>query len=117
MKRSARPRRAIRTLLAPATDNWLSRAYLTVVAAALGFFVYAVHFSQDPGFAGIYPIITTAPLSFLALTLAMPLQGIEWLSTLVFSLATIGSGLVNATFLGLLARRLRTGAARPAAGH
>ncbi|MEU9731135.1 hypothetical protein [Streptomyces sp. NPDC048002] len=117
MKRSARPRRAIRTLLAPATDNWLSRGYLAVVAAAVGFFLYACYLTEDPGFAGIYPIVTTAPLSFPALALAMPVQHIEWLSPLVFSAATIAAGLVNASFLGLLARRLGTGQPRPAAGH
>ncbi|MFE6338156.1 SCO4225 family membrane protein [Streptomyces sp. NPDC057798] len=108
MERSPRPRRrSLRTLLAPATDNWFSRGYLALVAASVGFFLYAAYLSPDPGFAAVYPLITTAPFSFLALLVTTPLQAVEWLSPAVFSAAAAAAGLVNATVLGLLVRRVR----------
>lgn len=108
----ARPR-VPRALLAPAVDNWLARGYLTVVAVALGTFLYAVLLSPDPGFAGIWPIMAAAPLSFLALLATAPVEysSPAWLSPLVFSAGVVLSGLVNAVLIGLLAHRLR---ARPA---
>ncbi|MFF4148096.1 SCO4225 family membrane protein [Streptomyces sp. NPDC001698] len=117
MARSARPRlQRIRVLLAPAVDNWLARAYLAVVAAALGFFLYAVYLSPDPGFAGIWPLMATAPLSILAFLVAALAEysSLSWLSPLIFSACVTLSGLVNAVLLGLLARRLRAREARQA---
>ncbi|MEV0173296.1 hypothetical protein AB0I00_19545 [Streptomyces sp. NPDC050803] len=105
--------RGIRALLAPAVDNWLARGYLAVVAAALGFFLYAVYLSPDPGFAAIYPLITTAPFSFLAI-LAMP-AGDSWLTPLLFSAITASAGLFNAVLLGRLARRVGAREPHPAA--
>ncbi|WP_260859790.1 SCO4225 family membrane protein [Streptomyces cupreus] len=116
MERSSRPRRrSLRTLLAPATDNWLSRGYLAVVAASIGFFLYAAYLSPDVGFAGIWPLMTTAPFSVLALLLTTPVAGVEWLSPIVFSAGAAAAGLVNATLLGLVVRRVRTPEPRPAA--
>lgn len=100
----------VRGLLAPAVDNWLARGYLAVVAAALGFFLYAELVLQDPGFAGIWPLMTTAPFGILAMAVSSPVayySPVAWLSPLVFSLGAALSGLVNAVLLGLLARRLR----------
>ncbi|WP_328872745.1 hypothetical protein OHT76_23050 [Streptomyces sp. NBC_00287] len=115
MERSARPRRrSIRALLEPATDNWLSRGYLAVVAAAVGFFLYAVYIAPDPGFAGIWPFLATAPLGGLAFLLTLPVESVEWLSPLVYSAGAAAAGLVNAALLGLLARSLRTPKPRPA---
>ncbi|MFD7772385.1 SCO4225 family membrane protein [Streptomyces sp. NPDC059787] len=114
---SVRPRprapQAPRTLLAPAVDNWFARGYLAVVAAALGTFLYAVFVSSDPGFAGIWPIMAAAPLSFLALLVTAPAEysSLTWLSPLLFSVGVVLSGLVNAALIGLLAHKLR---ARPA---
>ncbi|MEU7468869.1 hypothetical protein AB0A94_09980 [Streptomyces sp. NPDC044984] len=107
-----RPRRAP-ALLAPAVDNWLARGYLAVVAASLAFFLYAVHVLPDPGFAGIWPLMAAAPLSFLAPLVTTPVEHSSptWLSPLVFSAGVLLSGLVNAVLIGLLARTLRT---RPA---
>ncbi|MFC8420835.1 SCO4225 family membrane protein [Streptomyces sp. NPDC057236] len=107
------PRSRLRRLPALATDNWLARGYLTVVAVALGTFLYAVLLSPDPGFAGIWPIMAAAPLSFLALLATAPVEysSPAWLSPLVFSAGVVLSGLVNAVLIGLLAHRLR---ARPA---
>ncbi|MFH8799698.1 SCO4225 family membrane protein [Streptomyces sp. NPDC017936] len=113
---SARPRpHGVRALLAPAVDNWLARGYLAVVAVALGFFLYAVYLSSDPGFAGIWPLMATAPFSILALLMASPVEyfSSSWLSPLVFSAGVTLSGLVNAALLGSLARRLRAPGARP----
>lgn len=105
-----RPRRSW-TLLAPAVDNWLARGYLAVVAASLGFFLYAAFVLPDTGFAGIWPLMATAPLSILALLVAAPTEysSVTWLSPSVFSAGVVLSGLVNAVLLGLLARRLRSG--------
>lgn len=113
----ARPRPyGIRALWAPAVDNWLARGYLAVVAVALGVFLYAVHLSPDPGFAGIWPLMATAPFGILALLAASPAEYFSFsrLSPLIFSAGVALSGLVNAVLLGLLARRLRAPEARPA---
>ncbi|MEU2282750.1 hypothetical protein ABZ614_12580 [Streptomyces sp. NPDC013178] len=119
MAPSARPRlRRTRALLAPAVDNWLARGYLAVVAASLGFFLCAVYLLPDPGFAGIWPLMATAPLSIVALLATSPAEwatSLTWLSPLVFSAGAALSGLFNAVLLGLLARRLRTREPRPAA--
>ncbi|MFF0445982.1 SCO4225 family membrane protein [Streptomyces sp. NPDC004609] len=118
MARSAHPRlRRIRALLAPAVDNWLARGYLAVVAASLGFFLYAAYLSPDPGFAGIWPFMATAPLSTFAFLVPTPGwdSSLAWLSPLVFSAGAALAGLVNAVLLGLLARRLRAREPRPAA--
>ncbi|MGX1092307.1 hypothetical protein RKD47_002988 [Streptomyces albogriseolus] len=101
---AARPRR---TLLAAAVDNWPARAYVAVVAAALGTFLYAVLLSPDPGFAGIWPLIAAAPLSFLAVAVSAPAEySLPWLGTLVFSVGVALAGLVNAVLIGRLARRI-----------
>lgn len=118
MARSARPRpRRVRALLAPAVDNWLARGYLAVVAASLGFFLYAVYLSPDPGFAGIWPLMATAPLSILTFLVAVPAEysSLSWLNPWVFSAGVAVSGLFNAVLLGLLARRLRSREPHPAA--
>lgn len=107
--------RSVRTLLAPAVDNWLSRGYLAVVTAALAFFLYAAYLAPDPGFAAIWPLMTTAPLSIFAL-LAPALEwnsSLAWLSPLLFTAGTALAGLVNAVLLGLLARNLRPDRPRP----
>ncbi|WP_416961921.1 SCO4225 family membrane protein [Streptomyces sp. Agncl-13] len=110
-------RQRIRTLLAPAVDNWLARGYLAVVAASLAFFLYAVYVSPDPGFAGIWPIMTTAPLSLLVLLVSIPAEftSLDWLNPLVFTAGTALCGLANAVLLGRLAHRLSTREALPTA--
>jgi hypothetical protein len=106
----------IRTLLTPAVDNWPARAYLAVVAASLLFFLGAAYVSPDPGFAGIWPLITTAPLSILALLVPTPTEPspLAWLSPLVFAAGSALSGMANAVLLGRLAHRLRGREAHPA---
>ncbi|MFF5594820.1 SCO4225 family membrane protein [Streptomyces althioticus] len=100
----ARPRRA---LLAAAVDNWPARVYVAVVAAALGTFLYAVLLSPDPGFAGIWPLLAAAPLSFLAAAVSAPAEyATPWLGTLVFSAGMVLAGLVNAVLIGRLTRRI-----------
>ncbi|POX51223.1 SCO4225 family membrane protein [Streptomyces sp. Ru72] len=117
MARTARlSLQGIRALLTPAVDNRLARGYLAVVAAALAFFLYAVYLSPDPGFAGIWPLMATAPLGIAATVVAAPARysSLSWLSPLLFSAGVALSGLVNAVLLGLLARRLRAREASPA---
>ncbi|WP_221352854.1 SCO4225 family membrane protein [Streptomyces beigongshangae] len=106
----------LRRLLAPAVDNRPARGYLALVAAALVFFLYAVYLSPDPGFAGIWPMMATAPLGILAVMAAAPVEHAlpSGLSPLVFSAGVVLAGLVNAALIGLLARRLRTRAPHPA---
>ncbi|MBT2413382.1 hypothetical protein J7I94_22925 [Streptomyces sp. ISL-12] len=95
----------LRALLTPAVDNWPARGYLALVAASLGFFLYAVYLSPDPGFAGVWPTLATAPLGFVALLAVTPVSG--WLGTLAFSVGAALSGLLNAVLLGRLVRRVR----------
>ncbi|MBK3581653.1 hypothetical protein JHN63_49455, partial [Streptomyces sp. MBT65] len=105
-----------RTLLAPAVDNWLARGYLALVAAALTFFLYAAYVSPDPGFAAIWPVMTTAPLGMLAFFVSIPAEftSLAWLNPLLFTAATALCGLGNAVLLGRLAHRLRAREAYPA---
>ncbi|WP_043673378.1 SCO4225 family membrane protein [Streptomyces xylophagus] len=87
--RSTGPRRQrARTLPAPAVDNWLARGHLAVVAASVGFFLCAAYVLPDAGFAGIWPLMATAPLSILAFPVSTP--------------GTALSGLFNAVLLGRL---------------
>lgn len=117
MPNDSRPRRLprLRNLLALATDNWPARGYLALVAAALGFFLYAAYIAQDAGFAGIWPLMATVPLGFLALLVPSPEwdSPLAWLTPLIFSAGFALSGLVNASVIGLLARLVRPGQPRP----
>ncbi|MEV6509754.1 hypothetical protein AB0M61_27005 [Streptomyces sp. NPDC051642] len=97
----------LRTLLAPAVDNWPARAYLAVVAASLAFFLCADYILADPTFAALWPLMATAPAGFLAFLLPTS-------SPLVFAAATALCGLANAVLLGHLAHRLRAPEAHPA---
>ncbi|OQR65467.1 hypothetical protein B6E66_03825 [Streptomyces maremycinicus] len=99
----------VRALLASAVDNWLARGYLLVVAAAVGFFLVASYVLPDPGFAGIWPLMATAPVSMLAVLLSAPAEysSLTWLSPLVFAAGTSLAGLFNAVLLGRLAHRMR----------
>lgn len=84
-----------------------------MVAAALGTFLYAVLLSPDPGFAGIWPLLAAAPLSFLAAAVPLPAEfGLPWMSTLVFTAGIVLAGLVNAVLIGRLTRRIGGPAAR-----
>ncbi|KQX83492.1 MULTISPECIES: SCO4225 family membrane protein [unclassified Streptomyces] len=105
-----------RALLAPAVDNWLARGYLVVVAAALGFFLCAAYVLPDPGFAGIWPLMATAPVGLFAFLLSTPAEysSLTWLSPLIFAAGTALAGLFNAVLLGRLAHRLRVRDPRPA---
>ncbi|WP_320783875.1 SCO4225 family membrane protein [Streptomyces sp. CRN 30] len=107
--------RRLKDLLSPAFDNWAARGYLALVGAALGFFLWAVYLSPDPGFAAIWPVMATAPLGFLALVVSIPAEfsAVAWLSPPLFSVVVALAGLVNAVLLGRLTHRLGT-AARPA---
>ncbi|SEE17329.1 hypothetical protein SAMN05216489_05743 [Streptomyces sp. 3213] len=110
--RSAR----LRALLAPAVDNWPARVYLAAVTASVVFFLSAAYVLPDPGFAGVWPLITTAPLSFVPLAVSIPaeLPDLSWLSPPLFAAGCALCGLVNAVLLGRLAHRLRVREAHPA---
>ncbi|WP_327403170.1 hypothetical protein OG194_25780 [Streptomyces sp. NBC_01288] len=97
----------LRTLLAPAVDNWPARAYLAVVATSLAFFLSADYILADPTFAALWPLMATAPAGFLAFLLPTS-------SSPAFAAATALCGLANAVLLGHLAHRLRAPEAHPA---
>ncbi|MGW2895794.1 SCO4225 family membrane protein [Streptomyces sp. NPDC001212] len=72
----------------------------------------------DDGGTGIWPLMTTAPLSIVALLVAAPAEwasSLDWLSPLIFTAGATLSGLFNAALLGLLTRRLRAQDAHPTA--
>lgn len=96
----------VRALLAPAVDNWPARGYLAVAAASVGSFLWTVCMSPDPGFAAIWPLIATAPLSILAIMVSASLEN-SWLSTVVFAVGSALAGLFNAVLLGRLTRSVR----------
>jgi hypothetical protein len=73
-------------------DNWPSRIYLLLVAAAVVYYVIGTATSPDASFAAIYMLILTAPISLLA--------------TLKFVGVIVGA-LVNATIIGALAHLAR----------
>ncbi|MEU9398938.1 hypothetical protein [Streptomyces sp. NPDC048242] len=100
----------LRTLLAPALDNWLARAYLTVVAAALAYFIGVTWVGPDSGYSAAYPLIATGPLGILVLVVSIPTEflPVAWVNPVVFSAGTIVAGLFNAVFIGRFAHTLRT---------
>ncbi|MEU0688427.1 SCO4225 family membrane protein [Streptomyces uncialis] len=109
MPNASRPHRfpRLRAILAPAVDNWPARVYLAAVAASLGVFLVVMYASSDPGFIGVWPTMTTAPLGIVAL-LVTPAwdSSLGWLSTPLFTMGTALAGLANAAVLGLITRKL-----------
>ncbi|MFF3610920.1 SCO4225 family membrane protein [Streptomyces sp. NPDC002580] len=101
--------RRLRTLLTPAVDNWLARGYLALVAAALAIFLCADYVLRDPGFAAIWPLITTAPFGILAFVVTIPTEysALDWLNPLLFSAGTALAGLFNAVLIGRFAHAVR----------
>ncbi|MEU9558155.1 SCO4225 family membrane protein [Streptomyces fumanus] len=90
-----------RSLFTTAIGNWVSRAYLAVVAALLVWsYADAVFVAQaDSSFVGIYAIAATAPVS-LALLMA------GGLSEHTFPLIVVICALLNAWLIGLALRRI-----------
>ncbi|MCL8013056.1 SCO4225 family membrane protein [Streptomyces sp. AS02] len=86
--------------MAPAVDNRLARGCLAVVRASLGCFLWAVYLSPDPGFAGIWPLMATAPLSMAG---QQPPDGggpawdssLDWLNLVLFAAGTTLCGLAK----------------------
>ncbi|MFG3122060.1 SCO4225 family membrane protein [Streptomyces sp. NPDC048201] len=107
---SSRMRR-LRTLLAPAVDNWLSRGYLAVVAAALTYFLGDTFLGPDSGYAAAYPVITTAPLGILVLVVSIPTEffPVAWVHPMVLSAGTIAAALFNAVHIGRYVHTQRAG--------
>ncbi|BDH05794.1 SCO4225 family membrane protein [Streptomyces seoulensis] len=99
----------LRTLLAPAVDNWLARGYLAVVAVALTYFLGVTFSGPDSGYAAVYPVVTTAPLSILVFVVAIPTEfyPAAWVHPLVLSTGTILAGQFNAVRIGRYAHSQR----------
>ncbi|MFG2812922.1 SCO4225 family membrane protein [Streptomyces sp. NPDC048410] len=111
MASTTRPRSGrLRAWLRLATDNWLSRGYLVVAGSALGFFLYAVYLTPDPGFAAIWPFGATLPFSAVAYLAPSPEldPALDWLSPLLFAAWVTLCALVNAGLLGMVVRAFRT---------
>ncbi|MEU6816063.1 hypothetical protein [Streptomyces sp. NPDC046860] len=111
MAPTTRPRpRRLRAWLTLATDNWLSRGYLVVAGSALGYFLYCVYLTPDPGFAAIWPF--AAALPFSAVAFLAPSPGIDpsadWTGPPLFAVWVALCALANAGLLGLLVRAFRT---------
>ncbi|WP_369037547.1 SCO4225 family membrane protein [Streptomyces adonidis] len=109
-----------RNLLTLATDNWLSRAYLAVVAAATGFFLFDTFFvtHADASMSGAVPWLLTAPLSLLYTLLPEgTLNGTGSGAFLALYLVGIGvAAVANAAFVGLALRKIRPASGRATAG-
>ncbi|WP_309054391.1 SCO4225 family membrane protein [Streptomyces sp.] len=90
-----------RSLFSTATGNWVSRAYLAVVAVLLVWsYVDAVFVAQaDSSFAGIYPIAATAPVS-------VALLAVDAFSAPAFPVIVVACALLNAWLIGLAVRRI-----------
>ncbi|MYS12427.1 hypothetical protein [Streptomyces sp. SID4982] len=97
-------------LLAHAVDNWPARAYLTVVAVALAYFLGVTWVGPDSGYSAAYSLLATAPLSIVVLVVSIPTEFISatWVHPMVFSAGTILAGLFNAVFIGRRAHTRRT---------
>lgn len=94
-----------------ATDNWLSRGYLSVCAGLLIWVAADALFmsGNDPSFAGVWPVFATLPTSLLVMAVAAGAAGLlpsaAALPLFLFMLA--GAAFVNAALLGVLLRSIR----------
>ncbi|MFD9126845.1 SCO4225 family membrane protein [Kitasatospora sp. NPDC059571] len=110
MSRSADARvNRLAALLRPAFDNLLSRAYLGLVVVAIAVFLHAAYVARDTSFAGMWPVLATAPFGVLALPLPALVwdSPLEWCGPLLLTAATTAAGLANAVMIGRFARTLR----------
>lgn len=109
-----------RTLLTSATDNWLSRGYLAVVAAATAFFLVDAFLvsHEDATMSGAVPWLLTAPLSLLYTLLPDgTLNGTgSGAFTALYLVGIAAAALANAAFMGLALRKIRPASGRAAAG-
>lgn len=112
--------RRSRNLLTLATDNWLSRTYLAVVAAATVYFLVDTLFVShvDASMSGVVPWLLTVPMSLLYTLLPEgALEGAN--SGVAMGLYLVGitaAALANAAFMGLALRKIRPASGRAAAG-
>ncbi|XCM77635.1 hypothetical protein ABWK59_01095 [Kitasatospora sp. HUAS MG31] len=79
-----------------------SRAYLALVAAAVGLDVHATYVVHDPAFASMRLTLATAPAGLLALPLPAVFwdSPVEWVGPLLLIATTVTAGLGNAVLLG-----------------
>jgi hypothetical protein len=107
-----RDRSAWKRIMSAATDNWLSRGYLTVCAALLIWTAGEALFANDegPSFAGVWPIFATLPTSLAVVLLAGGLGFLlpSAVNLPIFVILLAVAALINATVLGLLLRWLRS---------
>ncbi|MET9437219.1 hypothetical protein [Streptomyces sp. NPDC006551] len=91
----------LRSLFRTALGNWVSRFYLAVVAALLVWsWADAAFVTQaDSSFAGIYPVLATAPVS-------VALLAIDAFSGPAFPLIVTACALLNSWLIGLTMRRI-----------
>ncbi len=112
--------RRSRNLLTLATDNWLSRVYLAVVAAASVYFVVDTLFVShaDASMAGVVPWVLTVPVSLLYTLLPEgTLNGTgDGVFMALYLVGIAAAALANAAFMGLALRKIRPGSGRVAAG-
>ncbi|MFI5798038.1 SCO4225 family membrane protein [Streptomyces sp. NPDC051677] len=101
--------RRLRPLYAPATDNWLSRAYLALVGAAVAFVVFDTVFVSHPdaSMAGVVPWLLTAPLSLLLTLLPDAVLDGAGSFLVLYVVGIAVSAFVNAAVLGACLHRLR----------
>lgn len=93
---------ASRALFSTATGNWVSRAYLAVVAGLLLWaYADAAFVAQaDSSFAGAYPLVATAPMSLVLLA-------VDAFSAPAYPVVVAACALLNAWLIGLAVRRIR----------
>lgn len=101
--------RRFRSLYVSATDNWLSRAYLAVVGAALAFVAFDTLFVSHPdaSMAGVVPWLLTAPLSLLLTLLPDAVLDGTGSFMVLYVVGIAVSAFVNAAVLGACLHRLR----------
>ena len=94
--------RSTKRILTAATDNWFSRGYLALCAALLVWVAADSLFVEhaDASFAGVWPLLATAPTSLLAMAVGPS-------SPPAFFVLVALAAYVNATLLGLLVRSVR----------
>jgi hypothetical protein len=93
---SARRTRRARRVLAAVAGTWTARAYLVLCGALLVWVLAdaALVTREDASFAGIFPLLATAPLSVLFLLLA-PGEGLLVYLPVVIVCAVANAALIN----------------------
>ncbi|WP_306322594.1 MULTISPECIES: SCO4225 family membrane protein [unclassified Streptomyces] len=98
-----------RTVLRLTVTNPASALYLAAVTASVAFTAAVTLFSSDPGFAGVWPFLPTAPTSLFTVAALDAAWGTEapiWaLTTAIAASALLQSLALGATLDALRGRR------------